>query len=82
MVAVIACATGGEQGVSQGMQCNVGIRMAGKGLFMGNEDATQRDPVAGDELMDIIAVSATDIGDHGASEPFIGEGRYRASPSI
>ncbi len=47
MVADITRTTGGEQGVRQRVQRDVRIRMTGERLLVGNEDAAERDPVAG-----------------------------------
>ncbi len=61
MIANIAGAAGGEQGIGERMKRHIRIGMALELLIMGNEDAAKDDTIAVFQLMDIIPIAGTHI---------------------
>ena len=61
MRADIAGAAGGQQGVGQRVQPDIGIGMAGEALPMRDRDAAKRHVVARFEGMHVIAIAGADV---------------------
>ena len=60
MLADVAVGDGPKHGVGDGVEGNIGVRMAYQTMVMGDSNPTQSDMITGAELMHVEALADTD----------------------